>query len=308
MPYFSIIIPVYNKENFIARTLESVLSQSFGDYEIIIVNDGSTDSSREIIMQFEDPRIRYFTKSNGGVSLARNFGIEQATAPYIAFLDADDIWYPDFLSVVQKMIRAYPEQKVFSTAYEIETASTVYPVRYSLSKTSEIEVVDYLEASGRESIIWTSSAVFNKEVFSEAGLFDPEMRVGEDIDMWIRLGLNYPVVFCWKILARYTHDANSLTKNLNLTISAADFSKFYEAEKTNPKLKSYLDRNRFSLAIKAKLINDSQAIEKQYSEIDRSNLGIKKRLLLKMPRWVLKLLIDFNHLMVKIGIKSSVFK
>lgn len=308
MPFFSIVIPIFNKEKFIARTLQSVLSQTFGDYEILIVNDGSTDSSREIIMAFNDSRIRYFQQQNSGVSSARNFGIASAKSNYIAFLDADDFWYPDYLANVQLMISRHPEQKIFSTAYEIETADTVYPVRYSVQNNSEVVVVDYFDASQRESILWTSSAVFDKAVFADVGVFDPEIRVGEDIDLWIRMGLKYRIVFSPKVLARYTYDAKSLTKNLQLTVAEANFSKFSELEPTNPKLKKYLDRNRFSLAIKAKLLNDRKLFEKFYREIDLIGIGVKKKVLLQAPRSVLTILIKINHLLVKTGLKSSVFK
>jgi len=141
MPFFSVIIPLYNKEPFIADTLNSVLSQTFPDFEIIIVNDGSTDAGEEKVLQFKDPRIRYYIRENKGVAAARNLGITLANAPYIAFLDSDDLWYPDFLQTIHRNIGRFPEQKVFSAAIEIETAKNIIPAQYSIKKTGYVEVV-----------------------------------------------------------------------------------------------------------------------------------------------------------------------
>lgn len=118
MPFFSVIIPLFNKEKFIEATLKSVLNQTFIDFEILIINDGSTDNSATIIEEFDDPRIRYFLKENAGVSSARNDGIKKAQSNYITFIDADDYWYPDFLEEMFKILQNYPQQKVFSAAIE----------------------------------------------------------------------------------------------------------------------------------------------------------------------------------------------
>ena len=97
MPFFSVIVPLYNKENFVENTLKSVLNQNFTDFEVIIVNDGSIDKSEEKVKGFNDDRIKYFYQENQGASSARNFGIEKANSNYIAFIDADDYWFPNFL-------------------------------------------------------------------------------------------------------------------------------------------------------------------------------------------------------------------
>uniref|UniRef100_A0A4W5LYG6 Glycosyltransferase 2-like domain-containing protein n=1 Tax=Hucho hucho TaxID=62062 RepID=A0A4W5LYG6_9TELE len=113
MSFFSVIIPLYNKECFIENTLKSVLSQTFTAFEVIIINDGSTDKSEEKALQFKDSRIRYYSKENGGVSTARNFGIDKAKSVYITFIDADDYWYPTFLESIPfflyffRLLRSY---------------------------------------------------------------------------------------------------------------------------------------------------------------------------------------------------------
>lgn len=308
MPFFSVIIPLYNKKDFIAKTLQSVLAQTFGDFEIIIVNDGSTDGSEAKIQQFSDPRIHYYLRENKGVSAARNLGITMSNADYIAFLDADDFWYPDFLQTMHRNIGRFTDQKVFAAAIEIETKRNVIPAEYSIEKTGYCEVVDFFKASTKETVIWTSAAVFHKSVFEKSGVFDAEIRSGQDTDLWIRIGLDFPVVFDWKIQARYVFDPISLSKNRNYTNTKINFSKFSELEKTNVDLKKFLDLNRYSLAIKSKLGNDSKGFSNFSKQIDTQNLTPRKRILLKLPASILKILLKFNQFLADNGLGNSVFR
>jgi glycosyltransferase involved in cell wall biosynthesis len=308
MPFFSIIIPLFNKENFIESTLKSVLSQSFIDFEVLIINDGSTDKSEEKVLEFKDTRIQYFYTKNGGVSAARNFGIEKATSHYITFIDADDYWSPNFLHEMFENIRRFPELKVFSAAIEIETSKKIIPSSYSIVKTGDCEVVNYFDASLKETVICTSCAVFHKSIFEKTGNFDIQLKSGEDTDLWIRIGLNYPILFSWKILARYVYDAQSLTKNHKTIINSLNFSKYTSLEKTNANLKKFLDLNRFSLAIKSKIIGDEERFQVFYQEIDLKNLSLKKRILLQLPVFLLKPLIDLKSILATIGLGNSVFK
>ena len=308
MPFFSVIIPLFNKEKFIEATLKSVLNQTFIDFEILIIDDGSTDNSATLIKGFDDTRIRYFYKENAGVSSARNYGIEKSQSNYISFIDADDYWYPDFLEEMIKIIQNYPQQNVFSAAIEIETSKKVFPATYSIVKTNDHEIVNYFTASNKETVICTSCAVFHKNIFEKIGTFDTEVKSGQDTDMWIRIGINYPVVFSWKILARYIYDGNSLSKNKNYLNKKINFSKFEEQEKTNSSLKIFLDLNRFSLAIKSKLIADEENFNSYYKAIDLKNLTIKKRILLLLPSVILKAFIYLKLILANRGLGSSVFK
>ena len=308
MPFFSVIIPLFNKEKFIEATLKSVLNQTFIDFEILIINDGSTDNSATIIEGFDDPRISYFLKENAGVSSARNDGIEKAQSNYISFIDADDYWYPDFLEEMFKIIQNYPQQKAFSAAIEIETSKKVIPASYSIIRTNDCEIVNYFTASTKETVICTSCAVFHKSIFEEIGNFDLTVKSGQDTDMWIRIGINHPVVFSWKILARYIYDKNSLSKNKNYLNKKINFSKFEQQEKTNRRLKKFLDLNRFSLAIKSKLIADDENFNCYYKAIDLKNITFKKRFLLAMPSLILKALIHLKLILANSGVGSSVFK
>lgn len=308
MPFFSVIIPVFNKEQFLEKTLQSVLNQTFSDFEIIIVNDGSTDESETKILKFEDSRIRYFSKPNEGVSMAKNLGIEKSSSDFICFLDADDYWYPAFLETIHHYIQKFPEQKVFGTAYEIETTKKVLPAQYSIDKTNDIEIVDYFKSSLKESLICTSSVAIHKDVFKAVATFNAALKNLEDIDLWIRIGLKYPIVFIWKIQARYIFDPKGLSRKKDEVNTIIDFSVYKSFEKTNPDLKLFLDYNRFSLAIKSKLLNDKTNFHKHYDAIDLEKLPLKKRILLNLPSSALRLLIAFRQQMVNAGLGNSVFR
>src|SRR5690554_4317093 len=124
MPFFSVVIPVFNKEPHVARAINSVLEQTFNNFELIVVCDPSSDNSNFEVEKFEDPRIRIFYRDNPGPGgyAARNLGVEVAKAEWIAFLDADDEWYPWHLSEIFQRLRQFSEEKVFGAGYEVYTA------------------------------------------------------------------------------------------------------------------------------------------------------------------------------------------
>lgn len=308
MPFFSVIIPLYNKENYIQNTLKSVLDQNFSDFEIIIINDGSTDSSEEIVLQFKDDRIKYYSKGNQGVSVARNLGISLAKSNYITFIDADDYWYPNFLETMYHNIKLFPTQKIFTAAIEVELGVKIVRSQYSIPKTGNLEIVDYFKSSLKESVIFTSCTVFDKIVFETVGNFDVTMRSGQDTDLWIRIGLQYDILFCWEILARYVHDPQSLSKRSEYITTKVNFSKFREMERKNYDLKKFLDLNRYALAIRCKLNNDRVHFNKFYKDIHLKNLSLKKKVLLQTPRFILKFLLIIQLNLLNIGLLKSRFR
>jgi glycosyltransferase involved in cell wall biosynthesis len=308
MPYFSIVIPVYNKERFVAETLKSVLSQTFTDYEVIIINDGSTDESEARILEFSDNRIRYFSKKNEGVANARNFGIEKASSEYICFLDADDYWYPEFLGTMHCYTLEFPKQKAFASAIEIETRNHRIKAQYSIPGTSESEIVDFFKASQKECVMWTSGVCLHKEVFEKIGVFDTNIKHGEDTELWIRIGLEFPIVFIRKILARYVYDDTGVSRNLDYYFEGYTFDKYASAEKQNPELKNYMDRNRFSAAIKCILNGDKETSKRLKAGIDLRNLNQKRRILLRLPSGFLKILLKLKTTLNNTGLGNSVFR
>lgn len=308
MPYFSVVIPVFNKEKFIESTLNSVLNQTFSDFEIILVNDGSTDESEAKILAYQDSRIKYFFKNNEGVARTRNFGVEKTTADHICFLDADDFWYPTFLETMYHYFQKYPDQKIAACAIEIETTKTVFHAHYSVTKNTDFEIVDFFKASEKMPILWTSSVVIHKNVFEEVGLFDPNIKKGEDTELWIRIGLHFPILFIWKILARYVYDDDSISRNNNYFFDDYTFQKYALEEKKHPALKKFMDLNRYSKVIKCKLIGDWETAKNAYTAIDFKNLNWKKKIIIQMPPFILKMLIHLKSFLTNSGLGHSVFR
>jgi len=212
------------------------------------------------------------------------------------------------LEETHKNIILNPKIKVFSSSIEIDTSKSIIPAVYSIKKTGDFEIVNYFSASIKRTVLCSSSSVFHKTVFQQVGRFDPKLKSSEDTDLWIRIGLVYPILFSWKILARYVYDEKSLSKNHKITIDSTNFSNYYYLEKTNPDLKIFLDLNRFSLAIKSKLIDDNKSFKTLYNAIDLKKLSIKKRFLLLLPAFLLKLLIRLKIILANLGLGSSVFK
>ncbi|WNM18748.1 glycosyltransferase family 2 protein [Flavobacterium capsici] len=308
MPYFSIIVPVFNKEKFVSKTIESILQQSFQEYEIIIINDGSTDESEKKINQFKDKRIRYYKTENQGVAKSRNFGISLSTADYICFLDADDYWFPNFLERFHFYSNQFKTEKVFACAIEIETKSKILPAFYSVKIIKEFEIVNFFKASKKESILWTSSVCIHKDVFDKIGVFDENLKISEDIDLWIRIGINYKILFINSILARYVYDDNSVSRNMNYIFEDYFFEKHTANEQKLPELKSYQDLNRFSSIIKYKVCGNYVKANELKNNIDLKGLEFKKRILLNLPETILIFLIRMKQFLAGIGLSKSVFR
>ncbi len=309
MPKFSVVIAVFNKEKYITDTLKSVLAQTFTDFEVVILNDGSTDNSETEILKFNDPRIRYFSKENKGASAARNFTIEQAKSEYIALMDADDYWYPFHLEEQNRLIEKFSNESVFATATEIRRNGKTFKSSYSI-KTIGIDaaLVNYFEASQLDSVLLSISTVIKKEVFVKVRGYDPKIKSGEDTDLYVRIGLKYKIVFSPKVTATYVVRENSLFQSVKKIEDKASFDAYESYEKDDPALKKFLDLNRYSLCILAKLEGDKEAFKKNYQKIDQENLSKKQQFLLKQNKTILKYLSKTKNNLEKLGLRLGTFK
>ena len=207
MPKVSVVIPLYNKEKSIASTLQTVLNQTFTDYEIVIVNDGSTDNSVAEVEKIHDARIRLIHQQNAGVSAARNRGIEEAKSELIAFLDADDEWKFEYLATQYHLSQKYPECSVFACNYEFHDAEgNVTPtIIHKLPFVGETGIMtNYFEvASCSHPPLWTSAVVVRKMALQSIGGFPVDVKSGEDLLTWARLSAKGQIAFCKKPLAIY---------------------------------------------------------------------------------------------------------
>lgn len=181
----SVIIPLYNKEKSIKSTIESVLAQTYKDFELVIVNDGSIDESASIVKEILDDRIRLINKNNEGVSSARNTGILAAKGEYIAFLDGDDLWDKMYLETLANLIYEYPNATIYGIGYGWINNGNRAVTRFRYPNTYRGYVS---HVWNNYPSCWTgSSSSSSRDNLIKAGLFDARMTHGEDIDMWWRL-------------------------------------------------------------------------------------------------------------------------
>lgn len=214
--YISVVIPLYNKQNAIATTLQSVLAQTYTNYEIIVVDDGSTDDSanvaeatlRECKVYSVECRGRVIRKANGGVSSARNRGIQEAKYDYIALLDGDDLWDDHYLEEQVKLIQDFPEAKMWGVSIAFIKHSKQTKWNQGMGDGYRGYVENYFGTS-HSDLFCSSSVVINKYVFDKVGYFDERIASSEDLDMWYRIILHYPVAFYDKVLAYYNQDAEN---------------------------------------------------------------------------------------------------
>lgn len=307
---FSIAIAVYNKEKQIAQTLQSVLAQTYTDFEVVIVNDGSTDNSEQVIKSFNDPRIRYFTQENQGAAAGRNAAIEKCNARYIALLDADDLWHREYLSVIYRLIQKYPEEKVFAVAAAVESYKKILQPKYSINniKPNEVYKVDFFEASCINSVLTSSSTVLHRSVLEKTGLYNSAIKSGEDTDLWIRIGMHYPVIFKNSVLVTYRYVHQSLSNTSKKVSEKADFDSYLNEEQNNPAMKKFLDLNRYSLALLAKRNGDTASFKKNTRYLDLKNLNRRQVFLLLQPRIVLQSLFWIKNTLRRLGINLSAFR
>lgn len=197
----SAVIPVYNNARFIARTLESVLAQSRPADEIIVVDDGSTDNSAEVIKGFGQ-KVRYIYQENAGASVARNTGIHAAKHEWIAFLDGDDEWLEDYLKRQVELLEANP-QLVWSTGNyftclcdENRRSSKFLPEKCQAMMGKYQYHESYFKAFVADTHGWTGTMIIKKEALIKAGLFRPGQLKANDIDMWFRIAYRWKQIGC----------------------------------------------------------------------------------------------------------------
>jgi hypothetical protein len=196
--FFSVVIPLYNDEATIARALKSVLAQAHQGFEVIVVNDGSTDAGPQIVRRFCEPRIRLIDQANAGVSAARNRGIDEATAEFIAFLDADDEWQPDHLAQFARLRTAFPNCGVLASRYWMERDPDHR--RPSIVRGLDPEFEGILRhyfriASRSEPPVCSSAVAATRSALRAVGGFPVGVTVGEDLLTWAKLALQTEIAY-----------------------------------------------------------------------------------------------------------------
>lgn len=214
-PFFSVIIPLYNKENYVRDAIDSISAQTFRSFEIVVVDDGSTDDSAKIVRAIDYTRILISPQENAGVSAARNKGLQIANGAYVAFLDADDLWHPDLLAAAHRAISANPEIAFWSCGVGFLRHGEIRSARYS-TRTDHLPgfVENYFDASLADPIVTASSVVIKKSLALETKGFPVGESHGEDLVMWARIARRTRLFFDPEIHAYYR-----LGESNNLSVS-----------------------------------------------------------------------------------------
>lgn len=242
----SVVIPLYNKEQSITATIQSVLAQTYTDYEIVIVDDGSMDNSlrvvQERVSELENERVRVIHQENAGVSAARNKGILEAKGEYIAFLDADDLWAPNYLATLAALIADFPNAGLYSLGYvEMKDDQGSMNDRKNIPFQRGWVSHPWQMRKG----LWTGSVAASRDRLLKLGLFDTRMTHGEDLDMWWRLILDGGLVEDSTCCAFYRLDAENRAMDKVIPLEKHIpyyMDKFAAARAENSEFRRFFDR------------------------------------------------------------------
>jgi glycosyltransferase involved in cell wall biosynthesis len=292
--------------------LKSVLNQSFEDYEIIVINDGSTDQSAELVKSFKSEKIKLFSQENLGASVARNNAVKLSKGQYLAFIDADDVWKNDHLECIHQSIITFPDCGLYATNYLIKhNKKYTAPAKLNIELTtnSPFKLKNFFKASLKDTIVWTSASCIEKSKFEAYGMFNPNYLSGQDLDLWIRIAINEPIVFHPKHTMIYNRSIeNSLCKIEANEARFFLFNSFKKYEKNNPSIKEYLDLKRYGLALRTKINSELKIYKDTIDTIDISNLSRKQKLLLSTPAFILRILNKLRPIMIKNKFYLKIFK
>ena len=245
----SVVIPLYNKEKSIVSTLQSVYEQTYTDYEVVIVNDGSTDKSLDAVNDFvsrlkiEDWRLKIVSQANAGVSAARNRGVKEAKGEYVCFLDGDDFWEPTYLEEAVQLIKDFPGAAIYGlglgsvTNGEKHPAADIVPMGYR-------GVVSELWDNSNTMLVWTSSSTICPRELLLKTPANTQLTHGEDLDQWLRLMQQGDAVFYNKTLAYYVKDAENRAMHKMPPIEkhiVSVIGDYAEIRKRNPQFRKAFD-------------------------------------------------------------------
>jgi glycosyltransferase involved in cell wall biosynthesis len=213
MATVDVIIPAFNAARYLPAAIESVISQTFDDWRILLVDDGSTDNTSEVVVSFLDrmgTKIRYIKQDNGGVSAARNTAIQASTAEFLALLDADDVWLPRRLAESVKVLMERPEAGLaYGLIQGIDPEGRLGSTWAGNPAHAEGHIAPYIYMRTVE--LPSPTITLRRRCIDEVGAFDETLRVSEDRDLWLRIALRYEVAFVPAVLAYYRGTPGSLS-------------------------------------------------------------------------------------------------
>lgn len=267
----SVVIPLFNKAKSVKQTVDSILNQTYKNFEIIIVNDGSTDNSLEILSEYTDKRIKILTQFNKGVSASRNYGIINSNFNLIALIDADDLWESHFLEEMNKLTIDFPEASLYGCACKYICDNQNKITNFGITDNFRGYLENYFEIAIDNTLFNSSSVILKKNEFLELGCFDESLFKGEDIDMWIKFALNKKLAYINKPLSSYILDADNRVTNKKTERTKSliwNLKRYSNYEKKNPQFKKFLDGWR--------LANISNYLNGKRIEVDNIILLLKE--------------------------------
>lgn len=309
MPLFSVVIPLYNKEAYISETIKSVLEQSVQDFELIVLNDGSTDNSLNIVKAFKDSRISLIDQKNIGLSATRNKGINLASGDIVTLLDADDLWHTDFLKEIKSFHDKHANVDVFGTSYQEYNGTQLLSTKKNIPLTkfgTSFIIEDFFKCNLFQPILTASSIAFKKHI-TENLAFDSTINYGEDIDFYIKCFSQHKLGYVYKDLAIIRVDNQDQITTTGIKDKNIPNFDTYQNISGNGSLKRYVDFVRYSFATQYKTIGDFSNYKKLAEKVDIKNLTLKQVFLLKSPRILLVLLRNMKKQLLKRNIRLTSF-
>jgi len=310
-PFFSVIIPLYNKEKYIQNTLNCVFNQSFDNFEVIVVNDGSTDRSLEILEEFTDRRLKIIYQKNQGVSVARNTGMENAQANYICFLDADDTWKTNHLQAFYDTIAKFPDAKMYCGRYVTQISKNTFIKNnfIDIDENYKGYVTDFFKSSLINRVALTSAVCINKDIFTEIGGFDATLKSDQDLDYWLKIALKHKIAITGQTTMIYNFiNANkSLSKDQSKFNKLTDLNQYVEIEKSNESLKLFLDIYRIEYGLNYHILDLKEQSLEYLKYVDQKNINFKTKLLFKLPPFILRLMLRIKQNLRNYGINFTVY-
>ncbi|MDK2772330.1 MAG: glycosyltransferase family 2 protein [Flavobacterium sp.] len=309
MPKISVVIPLYNKGFVVSKTLESVINQTFIDFEIIIVNDGSTDDSVAIVEHFKDERILLFHQENKGAAAARNLGIEKARGELIAFLDADDIWEANHLEELFQLYTDFPSCGMYCSRYTMKISNNkTIAIDYLPELINDFRgiVIDYFKASLHYRIGLTSAVSIPKSILNKYN-FNTDVSSGQDLELFTKIAIHFPVAITNKMTMQYDFSSNNhLSKTPITKKKLLDLNQFRLDEEKNKSLKEFLDLYRVEYAVNFRVFGDIKTSDRYLQNVT-SVIPWKTKILLKTPPLVLRVLLKLKHWLRSKGIDFSIY-
>lgn len=302
---FSVIIPIYNKAPYVEKAIRSVAAQTFREFEVIIINDGSTDKSLEVVESLFTsltPPLggwRAYSQQNQGVSTARNNGVKLAKYPYICFLDADDWWAPTFLEEMKALIEEFPDAGIYGTSYFKVKDGKHIPANIGVDNGFERGYINYCQVYAKTMWmpLWTGAVCMPKMIFDDERGFKPNLKLGEDFDLWVRIAMKHPVAFLNIPLAYYNQDVVAESRAVvEDKIYTPDIHFIFNLnyldskENINSDLKLLLDKLRVYTLFRYRMQNTYvKEYEREIKKVDFRQLTTSERMKYTLPVFYYKM-------------------